>query len=106
MMGRKSSVTPEMGEIILRMREEGRPTSAIAAAVGRSCKVVRGWLAFDYNRKHGTVSPEPEKTLDGYEDGRHLRGLTPDALRRLKLIDEENMRAEDEGRKPDYSGIK
>lgn len=106
MMGRKSSVTPEMGEIILRMREEGRPISAIAAAVGRSCKVVRGWLAWDYNRKHGTAGPEPEKTLDGIVDGRHVRGLTPDDLRRLREIDAENERAEDEGRKPDYSGVR
>ena len=94
---------------IAELRTQGWSYDRVARAVGTTPRTVRnvcramGVVLATSDRQ---MTRSPQGTLDGIVDGRHVRGLTPDDLRRLREIDAENERAEDEGRKPDYSGVR
>lgn len=99
-------ISPELGDRIDAMAAAGMDIADIAREVGIGRQKVKGWIASYRNRKYGVQIVRRSEMMDGIVDGRHVRGLTPDDLRRLREIDAENERAEDEGRKPDYSGVR
>lgn len=93
-------INRDMGKIIRTMRKAGASYATISRRVGVHYNSVAA-----YCNKYG-IYPIKNPDPDEIAGGRHVRGLSPDDLRRLRLIDAENERAEIEERVPDYSGIR